>query len=180
MLLVQSQAYRQQYGFNSITLFPVNLNGPGDNFDLNSSHVIPALIRKVVEAQESQSPFIEVWGTGRASREFLFVRDAARGIVLAADKYAKDAPVNLGSGEEITILQLANTICNLCDYHGELRWDTTKPDGQPRRCLETSRARLEFGFSAETQLREGLVETIEWCRNNRLPHHATENTRSVY
>ena len=130
--------------------------------------MIPALIRKVVEAQESGTPFIDVWGTGRASREFLFVRDAARGIVLAAESYDKPDAVNLGSGVEITIHQLAETICELCNFHGELRWDFTKPDGQPRRCLEISRARIEFGFSAETSLREGLLETIRWYRGNRV------------
>ena len=167
MLLVQSQAYRQQYGLNAITLFPVNLYGPYDNFDLNSSHVIPALIRKVIESQESNSNVIEVWGTGTASREFLFVRDAARGIALATDKFDKPDPVNLGSGEEITIRQLVQLISELCGFNGEIRWDSTKPDGQPRRCLEVSRAKQEFGFSAETQLRDGLKETIEWYRNNR-------------
>ena len=167
MLLVQSQAYRQQYNFNAITLFPVNLYGPGDNFDLNSSHVIPALIRKVIEAQESRSSFVEVWGTGRASREFLFVRDAARGIVMAADQFDKPDPVNLGSGVEITIRNLAEMICDLCEYRGELRWDSTKPDGQPRRCLETSRARDEFGFVAKMALGDGLTETIRWYRENR-------------
>ncbi len=167
MLLVQSQAYRQQYGFNAITLFPVNLYGPGDNFDLNSSHVIPALIRKILEAKELNSPCVEVWGTGTASREFLFVRDAARGIVMAADKYDKPSPVNLGSGEEITIRNLVAKICKLCCYRGELRWDVTKPDGQPRRCLEVSRAHDEFAFSAKTRIHDGLLETIEWYAQNR-------------
>jgi len=165
MMLVQSQAYRQQYGFNGITLFPVNLYGPRDNFDLNSSHVIPALIRKIVEAQKAKSSFIDAWGTGSASREFLFVRDAAHGIVLAADQYDKPEPVNLGSGEEISIRRLVEFICELTGYQGEVRWDATKPDGQPRRCLEVSRARQEFGFEAKTSLRDGLTETIEWYRN---------------
>lgn len=167
MLLVQAQAYRQQYGLNAITLFPVNLYGPMDNFDLNSSHVIPALVRKIVEAQESSCSYIDVWGTGKASREFLFVRDAARGIVLATAQYNKPDPVNLGSGEEITIRDLVETICDLSGFQGELRWDSSKPDGQPRRCLEVSRARKEFGFSAEMPLREGLLETIQWYRNTR-------------
>lgn len=165
MLLVQSQAYRQQYGFHGITLFPVNLYGPRDNFDLNSSHVIPALIRKIVEAQRTSSTAIDVWGSGSASREFLFVRDAARGIVLAADQYDKPDPVNLGSGEEISIRHLVEFICELTGYQGEVRWDPTKPDGQPRRCLEVSRARQEFGFEAETSLRDGLMETITWYRD---------------
>ena len=166
MLLVQSQAYRQQYGMNAITLFPVNLYGPDDNFDLQSSHVIPALIRKIVEAQEARFDYIDVWGTGNASREFLFVRDAARGIVLAADQYNKSDPVNLGSGLEITIRDLVGLICDLAGFQGEIRWDATKPDGQPRRCLEVSRAKNEFGFTAQTTLRDGLLETIEWYRKN--------------
>ena len=168
MLLVQSQAYRQQYNLNAITLFPVNLYGPADNFDLQSSHVIPALVRKIAEAQELKSNFIDVWGTGNASREFLFVRDAAKGIVLAAANYDKPDPVNLGSGEEIEIRRLVELICELSEFHGEIRWDHTKPDGQPRRCLEVSRARQEFGFVAETRLRDGLMETINWYRNNRV------------
>jgi GDP-L-fucose synthase len=167
MLLVQAQAYRQQYGFHAITLLPVNLYGPWDNFDLQSSHVIPALIRKILEAQESGRGFIEVWGTGSASREFLFVRDAALGIVEAAEKYDDPAPVNLGSGREITIRQLVQLICELCGYTGEVRWDADKPDGQPRRCLDTTRARREFGFEAATPLEDGLRETIEWYKSRR-------------
>ena len=167
MLLVQSQAYRQQYGMNAITLFPVNLYGPADNFDLNSSHVIPALIRKVIEAQDSHSEFIDVWGTGSATREFLFVRDAAKGIVMATADYDKPDPVNLGCGKEISIRTLVELICKLTGFEGEIRWDPTKPDGQPRRCLDVSRARQEFGFSAETALRDGLSETIEWYQKNR-------------
>lgn len=167
MLLVQAQAYRQQYGFHAITLLPVNLYGPWDNFDLQSSHVIPALIRKVLEAQESGRRFIEVWGTGSASREFLFVRDAALGIVEAAEKYDDPAPVNLGSGREITIRDLATLICELCGYAGEVRWDAGKPDGQPRRCLDTTRARAAFGFAAATRLEDGLRETIEWYKSRR-------------
>ena len=173
MLLVQSQAYRQQYGLNAITLFPVNLYGPWDNFDLNSSHVIPALIRKVVEAQDAGSSSIDVWGSGQASREFLFVRDAARGVVLAAEHYNKPDPVNLGSGIEITIHRLAELLCDLSEFRGELRWDTTKPDGQPRRCLETSRARVEFGFLAQTVLQDGLLETIRWYRDHRIMPKST-------
>src|SRR5207244_9650717 len=136
MLLVQAQAYRQQYGLNAVTLFPVNLYGPRDNFDLETSHVIPALIRKAVEAREAGRDHIDVWGTGGASREFLFVRDAAEGIVLAAEHYNDPDPVNLGSGKEITIRELVTQICNLCAFRGDIRWDRTKPDGQPRRCLD--------------------------------------------
>lgn len=163
-LIVQAQAYRQQYGMNAVSLLPVNLYGPWDNFDLNSSHVIPALIRKVLEAKEAKKAFIEAWGTGTASREFLFVRDAAEGIVIASDKYDKPDPVNLGSGYEISIRDLTYLICELCGFKGEVRWDPTKPDGQPRRCLDTTRARQEFGFVAGTSLRDGLVETIDWYR----------------
>ncbi|MCO6456518.1 MAG: GDP-L-fucose synthase [Pirellulaceae bacterium] len=176
MLLVQAQAYRQQYGFNAITLLPVNLYGPGDNFDTATSHVIPALIRKFLEARETGQPAVEVWGSGRASREFLFVRDAARGIVLATEHYNDAPPVNIGSGHEITIRELAELLRSLCGYAGQLRWDATQPDGQPRRCLDTSRAEREFGFRAEMPLREGLSETIEWyCRARgfaSLPHAA--------
>lgn len=167
MLLVQSQAYQQQYGMNAITLFPVNLYGPGDNFDLHSSHVIPALIRKTVEARENNDSSITCWGTGSASREFLFVRDAAAGILKAADSYNSSDPVNLGSGEEITIRRLAELICELCQFDGEIKWDASKPDGQPRRCLDTHLADKEFGFRAQTTLREGLKETIAWYEQNR-------------
>jgi GDP-L-fucose synthase len=167
MLLVQAQAYRQQYGFNAITLLPVNLYGPRDNFDPASSHVIPALIRKVIEARESNAPFITVWGTGAATREFLYVRDAAQGIALAADQYNGAEPVNLGSGQETSIRELAAMICELCDYRGELRFDAEKPDGQPRRCLDTSRAEQEFGFRAKTSLRDGLIETVAWYERFR-------------
>jgi GDP-L-fucose synthase len=167
MLLVQAQAYRQQYGFNAITLLPVNLYGPGDNFDPETSHVIPALIRKAVEARDAGRPAIEVWGTGSASREFLFVRDAAEGIALAADRYDKPEPVNLGSGREIAIRDLVTIICELCRFRGEVRWDSGKPDGQPRRCLDTSRARKEFGFQARTDFRGGLAETIAWYEKQR-------------
>lgn len=162
MLLVQAQAYRQQYGFRAITLLPVNLYGPHDNFDPDSSHVIPALIRKAVEARRAGAACIEVWGTGRATREFLFVRDAARAIALATGHYDKPEPVNIGSGKEMSIAQLAELICELCGYRGEVRWDASKPDGQPRRCLDTTRAQKEFGFRAETSFRDGLKETVEW------------------
>ena len=162
MLLVQSQAYHQQYGFNSIYLLPVNLYGPGDNFDPESSHVIPALIKKFIDAKRNDDATVEVWGTGAASREFLYVEDAAKGIILSAEKYNKPDPVNLGSGMEITIRDLAHLIANLTGFEGDLLWDTTKPDGQPRRCLDVSRARDEFGFVAQTPFEEGLKNTIEW------------------
>jgi GDP-L-fucose synthase len=170
MLLVQAQAYRQQYGFNAITLLPVNLYGPRDNFDLEDSHVIPALIRKAIEARRSGRDHIAVWGSGEASREFLFVRDAAEAIVLAAEHYNKPEPVNIGSGREITIRELAELICELVGFNGELRWDRTKPDGQPRRCLDTSRALREFGFQARTGFREGLQETIAWYEEELARH----------
>jgi GDP-L-fucose synthase len=162
MLLVQGQAYRQQYGFNAITLLPVNLYGPEDNFDLTSSHVIPALIRKAIAARDSGAEYLDVWGTGSASREFLFVRDAARGIALAAERYDGPEAINLGSGNEITIRDLAAKIAKLCGFRGELRWDSTKPDGQPRRCLDVRRAAEWFGFTAKTPFDEGLRETIDW------------------
>jgi GDP-L-fucose synthase len=162
MMLVQAQAYRQQYGFNAIYLLPVNLYGPRDNFDPNSSHVIPALIKKCVEAKLAGADHIEVWGDGSATREFLYAADAAEGIVLAAERYEGDAPVNLGSGMEISIKDLVTLIAELTGFKGELRWDTTKPNGQPRRCLDTERARREFGFSAGTDFREGLKQTIDW------------------
>lgn len=167
MLLVQAQAYRQQYGLNAVTLLPVNLYGPRDNFDPASSHVIPALIRKAVEARDAGRSHIDVWGTGAASREFLFVRDAADAIALATEHYNKPEPVNIGSGQEITIDGLVKTICGLSGYSGEIRWDPTKPDGQPRRCLDTTRALREFGFQASTSFREGLIETLAWFERNR-------------
>ena len=166
-LLVQAQAYRQQYGFNAITLLPVNLYGPGDNFDPKSSHVIPAIIKKVIDAMDAGAKHIDVWGTGSASREFLYVDDAARGIALATKNYDQPEPVNLGSGMEITIRKLTELICELCGFTGELRWDSTKPDGQPRRCLDVSRARDTFGFTATTDFVDGLKATIEWYRNHR-------------
>ena len=167
MLLVQAQAYRQQYGMNAVTLLPVNLYGPHDNFDPESSHVIPALIRKVLEARDAKCPYVEAWGTGRALREFLFVRDAAHGIALAADTYDDPDPVNLGSGQEISIRELAELIADLCGYGGEIRWNESQPDGQPRRCLDTTRACQRFGFRATTRLRNGLRETIDWYEQHR-------------
>ena len=166
MMLVQSQAYRQQYGFNSIFLLPVNLYGPRDNFDLESSHVIPALIRKFTEAVETNKREVEVWGTGKASREFLYVEDAARGIILATEKYNKPEPVNIGAGFEIKIKDLVELIAELTGFDGEIIWDITKPDGQPRRCLDVSRAKKEFGFEAKVGFREGLEKTIEWYVTN--------------
>jgi GDP-L-fucose synthase len=165
MLLVQSQAYRQQYGFNSIFLMPVNLYGPRDNFDPRSSHVIPALIKKCVDAVRNNEKEIVVWGTGGASREFLYVEDAAEAIILAAEKYNKPAPVNIGAGFEIKIKDLVDLIVRLTGFKGQVVWDKTKPDGQPRRMLDTSRAIKEFGFRAKTNFNEGLKKTIEWYRN---------------
>jgi GDP-L-fucose synthase len=162
MLLVQSQAYRAQYGFNSIYLLPVNLYGPGDNFDPRSSHVIPALIRKFAEAKEKGSKKVEVWGTGNASREFLYVADAAVGICLAAEKYNGSEPVNLGAGFEIKIRDLVELISRLMEFKGEIVWDKTKPDGQPRRMLDVSRAEKLFGFRAKTKFEDGLRKTIDW------------------
>ena len=167
MLLVQSQAYRQQYGFNAIYLLPVNLYGPGDNFDPEYSHVIPALIKKVFDAKERGEKTIVAWGTGQASREFLYVEDAAEGIVLATEKYDKPDPVNLGAGFEITIRELVELICALAGFDGRIEWDTSQPNGQPRRRLDTNRAKKEFGFVARTDLHEGLKRTIEWYGNVR-------------
>ena len=166
MLLVQSQAYRQQYGFNSIYLLPVNLYGPGDNFSWSSSHVIPALVRKCVEAKALGSKQITVWGTGRATREFLYVDDAARGIILAAEKYNSSQPVNLGAGFEISIKKLVDLIVKLTKFKGDIIWDSSKPDGQPRRCLDTARARKEFGFKAKVPFEIGLKRTISWYERN--------------
>jgi len=166
MLIVQSQAYRQQYGFNSINLLQVNLYGPRDNFDLETSHVIPALIRKCLEAQSQ--PSITVWGTGKPTREFLYVEDAAEGILLATEKYNKSEPVNLGAGFEISIKDLVELITKLTGFKGRVTWDTSKPDGQPRRCLDTSKAEKEFGFKAKTPLEEGLQRTIEWYKKEKL------------
>jgi GDP-L-fucose synthase len=167
MLLVQSQAYRQQYGFDSIVLFPVNLYGPRDNFDLRTSHVIPALVRKCVEARERGERKIVAWGTGAASREFLHARDAAEGIVLAAERYEKSEPVNLGAGFEIRIRELVPLVARLCRFEGEIVWDPSRPDGQPRRMLDTSRALKEFGWKARIPFEEGLRETVEWFEKNR-------------
>lgn len=167
MLLVQAQSYRQQYGYNSIFLLPVNLYGPGDNFDPNSSHVIPALIRKCLEAQENGQPEIVVWGDGSPTREFLYVKDAARGIVMAAESYNESEPVNLGSGYEISIKDLAEMIVDLTGFDGKLVWDTSQPNGQPRRGLDTSRAEKYFGFKAQIPFEEGLRQTIAWYRDSR-------------
>jgi GDP-L-fucose synthase len=158
------QAYRAQYGLQGIYLLPVNLYGPGDNFDLNTSHVIPALIRKFCNAIANHLPTVTVWGTGSASREFLYVEDAARGVALAAQAYEGEEPVNLGAGFEITIKDLAERIKELTGFQGDIIWDHTKPDGQPRRCLDTSRAKDNFGFTAEVGFDRGLKNTIEWWK----------------
>jgi GDP-L-fucose synthase len=168
MLLVQSQAYRQQYGFNSIFVMPVNLYGPGDNFDPSSSHVIPALIRKCLEAKERGDSEVEVWGDGSPTREFLYVEDAAEGIVLATERYNESDPVNLGSSYEISIKDLVELIAGLTDFKGRIIWDVTKPNGQPRRCLDTTRAETAFGFRAETSFAEGLERTVAWYCDNLI------------
>lgn len=168
MMLVQAQAYRQQYGFNSIFLLPVNLYGPGDNFDPRSSHVIPALIKKCVDAIEEQQDGIVIWGTGQSTREFFFVEDAAEAICLATEKYNKSEPVNIGPGFEISIRDLVALIVELTGFKGKITWDLTKPDGQPRRMLDTSRALAEFGFRAQTDFRTGLEKTIEWYKKHGL------------
>jgi GDP-L-fucose synthase len=165
MLLVQLQAYRQEYGFNGIYLLPVNLYGPNDNFDPRTSHVIPALIRKCLEAVDSHADHIECWGTGRASREFLYVDDAAEAIVAATRLYNGSEPVNVGSGVEVSIREMAELIAERCGFKGRIDWDASKPDGQPRRALDVSRAREEFGFVAETPFEEGLRRTIDWYRS---------------
>ena len=167
MLLVQGQAYRQEYGFNAIHLLPVNLYGPHDNFDPSSSHVIPALIRKCLEAIEARADEVVCWGTGNATREFLFVEDCARAIVLAAEQYDEAEPVNIGAGFEISIRDLAELIADLTGFRGRLTFDRTKPDGQPRRSLDVTRARNAFGFSATTDFRTGLMRTVEWYQKNR-------------
>jgi GDP-L-fucose synthase len=166
MLLEMLQAYRKEYGFNGIYLLPVNLYGPGDNFDPKSSHVIPALIKKFVDAIENRQPEVEVWGTGKACREFLYVDDAARGIVLAAQKYDKGEPVNLGSSFEIKIKDLVSLIAKLTGFKGKIVWNKTKPDGQPRRKLDVSRARKEFGFSSKVDFSTGLKEAVKWYKSN--------------
>lgn len=167
MLLVQAQAYREQYGFNAIYLLPVNLYGPRDNFNLETSHVIPALIRKCVEAQEQRKPEVIVWGDGSPTREFLYVEDAAEGILLAAERYNSSEPVNLGSGFEIRIKDLVEMIAHLTGYQARIVWDTSKPNGQPRRALDVRRAEAYFGFKAGMPFEEGLRRTIEWYRENR-------------
>jgi len=164
MLLVQAQAYREQYGFNAVFLLPVNLYGPRDNFHPEHSHVIPALIKKIFDAKESGENYITLWGTGKPTREFLYVEDAAEGILLAAEKYDKKDPVNLGSGWEISIRDLAELLVGLIGFKGEIKWDANKPDGQPRRRLDVSRAEKEFGFKAKVDLKEGLKRTIDWYK----------------
>jgi len=168
MSLVQAQAYRQQYGFNAIYLLPANMYGPGDSFDPKKSHVIAALIRKVHQAKKEGKDYIEVWGSGKATREFLYVEDGAEGIILATEKYDKPEPVNLGSGTEISIKDLAQLICKLMDFKGKIRWDVSKPDGQPRRRVDVSRAKKEFSFVAKTNLEEGLKKTIQWYEENPI------------
>lgn len=165
-LLVQLQSYRQQYGFNGIYLLPVNLYGPEDNFDTRSSHVIPALIRKVYEAQQAEAKTLPVWGDGSPTREFLYSTDAARGIVMATQNYSDPEPVNLGTNYEISIRDLVELICELMEFKGEIVWETDKPNGQPRRCLDTNRAKEAFGFTAQMGFREGLKNTIDWYRAN--------------
>jgi GDP-L-fucose synthase len=167
MMLVQSQAYRQQYGFNSIFLLPVNLYGPGDNFNPRSSHVIPALIKKCFDAIDAHDDKIEVWGTGSATREFFYVEDAAQAICMAADTYNKSEPVNIGAGFEISIKELTELIAKLTGFQGKITWDKSKPDGQPRRMLDTTKALKEFMFTAKTNLTTGLIKTIDWYKKNR-------------
>jgi GDP-L-fucose synthase len=162
MMLAQVQAYREQYGFNGIFLLPANLYGPGDNFDLETSHVIPALIRKCVTARKQEQAYIEAWGSGEVSREFLYVEDCADGIIRAASVYNESEPVNLGNGREIYIKDLVETVARLTRFEGEIRWQSSRPDGQPRRCLNTEKAAEKFGFRAQTSLEDGLKKTIEW------------------
>ena len=176
MLLVQSQAYRQQYGFNAVNLIPVNLYGPRDNFDLQTSHVIPALIRKCLEAKQRGDRLVLLWGDGSPTREFLYAPDAAEGILLGAEKLESSEPVNLGSGEEIAIRDLAQLIAGLVGFDGTLQWDTSQPNGQPRRSLDISRAEQLLGFRARTHLRDGLRETIQWYREHRLPESTVQAT----
>jgi len=172
MLLVQSQAYRQQYNFNSIYLLPVNLYGPGDNFNPETSHVIPALIKKVADAQKSRKKYIDVWGSGTASREFLYVDDCAEGIVLATEKYDKSDPVNLGANREIKIKDLVEVIRKLMDFKGKIRWDHSKPDGQPRRMVDATLAKKEFGFRSKTDFEQGLRKTIDWYLADNKHEHS--------
>ena len=167
MLLVQSRAYRDEYGFNGIFLLPANLYGPGDDFDPESSHVIPALIKKCVDAAETGAEAIEVWGTGKASREFLYAADAAEGILLASERYDSPEPVNLGTGKEIAIRDLVTLVCEVTGFRGEIRWDPSKPDGQPRRCLNTTKARELFDFEAKMDFRTGLEKTVRWYLDKR-------------
>ena len=164
MLLVQAQAYRKQYGFNAIYLLPVNMYGPGDSSNLKKSHVVAAIIRKIYEAKKDNKDYIEVWGTGKPPREFLYVEDGAEGIILATEHYNKPEPINIGAGKEISIKDLVELICDLMDFKGEIRWDSSKPDGQPRRCLDTSKAKKEFGFEAKVDFKEGLKRTIQWYK----------------
>lgn len=166
MMLVQAQAYRAQYGFNAIYLLPVNMYGPRDKFDLEKGHVIPSLIIKIDKAKKMGENHIEAWGTGKATREFLYIEDAAEGVVLATELYDKHEPVNLGSGMEISIKDLVELIAKLMDFRGEIRWDTARPDGQPRRMLDVSRAEKEFGFRAKTSLEDGLKKMIAWYRSH--------------
>ncbi len=176
MLLVQSQAYRQQYGMNAIFLLPVNLYGPRDNFDPKSSHVIPALIKKCLDAQERGERSIEVWGDGSPTREFIYAEDAAEGIVRAAELYDKPEPVNIGAGFEISIRDLVTLIARITGFTGDIRWDPAKPNGQPRRLLDISRAEKEFGFRARTGFEEGLTRTVEWYRGHRRSHSSQEHS----
>ena len=179
MLLVQSQAYREQYGFDSAVLFPVNLYGPRDNFDLETSHVIPALIRKCVEAREHGERCISVWGDGSASREFLHARDAAQGVVTAAERYGKSEPVNLGAGFEIRIRDLVAIVAKACRFEGDVVWDTTKPNGQPRRMVDASKALAEFGWKAAVRFEDGLKETVSWYEASRVPEARESPRRSA-
>ena len=169
MLLVQLQAYRQQYGFNGIYLLPANMYGPHDHFDLENSHVVPALIRKFLEAKSAGAPTVTLWGTGAASRDFFYVEDAAEGILLAAEKYNKEDPINLGTGQEVQIKQLAEIIQKLTGYSGRIIWDSSRPDGQPRRLLDVSRSAKEFQFKSRTSLDEGLRKTIDWYVTQKAP-----------
>lgn len=178
MLLVQAQAYRQQYGFNAIYLLPVNLYGPGDDFDPEYSHVIPALIKKCVDAVKLGKTEIVVWGTGNPTREFIYVEDAAEAIVLATEKYDKSEPVNVGSGAEISIRDLVNLIARLTGFKGKIVWDSSKPDGQPRRRVDISRAKSEFGFRAKTNFEEGLKRTIESYLNSETRQRAKSRTKT--
>ena len=168
MMLVQAQAYRKQYGFNAISLLPVNMYGPEDTFDPSRSHVISALIKKFYDAKKEGKQHIDIWGTGKASREFLYVEDGAEGILLATEKYDKEDPVNIGVGKEMTIRELVDTIAKLTDFKGEIKWDASKPDGQPRRMLDMTRAKQEFGFEAKTDFTEGLKNTITWYEKNPI------------